>query len=76
MMLTTGQDAPGQHLCQDLVQIVDKQQDFGEFIAPLLPRQNKVSLFHVLLPQGKKKHHMGLAKTVRLLFWILLPPML
>ncbi|KAM7332537.1 hypothetical protein ACRRTK_009245 [Alexandromys fortis] len=29
--------------CQDLVQTVDTQQDLGELIAPLLPRQNKVS---------------------------------
>ena len=45
--------------CQDLVQTVDKQQDIGELIAPLLPRQNKVSLFHVPLPQKKKNSPYG-----------------
>ncbi|CAO2637210.1 Small glutamine-rich tetratricopeptide repeat-containing protein beta [Lemmus lemmus] len=30
--------------CQDPVQTVDKQQDIGELIVPLLPRQNKVAM--------------------------------
>ncbi|KAM7340062.1 hypothetical protein ACRRTK_000677 [Alexandromys fortis] len=42
--LTTGRDDPQCNTgCQDPVQTVDKQQDPGELIAPLLPRQNKAS---------------------------------
>lgn len=33
--------------CQDPAQTVDKQQDTGEYIRLLLPRQNKVYLTHV-----------------------------
>ena len=38
--------------CQDSAQTMDKQQNTGELIAPLLPRQGKIGLPHVPLPRG------------------------
>ena len=49
MMLTSGQDVPQCNTgCQDLVQSVDRQQNFGEMIAALLPRLTVYGLWSLL----------------------------